>query len=148
MRSLRFRAWHKTQKEMFDFGLSRLFEDSDSGNYQYYDSRFDNYEWMQSTGLLDKQGKEIYEGDIVKVSYPKDFDEEVQFWEGNMKVIWGKIGFSFDRYTLKEYKDSFLEEPSYVWAEETWEVIGNIYSDPNLLKEETPEYYHPDSENR
>ena len=64
MREIKFRAWRKATKEMF---IPKLIANPVSKN---------NEAIMQSTNLLDKNNKEIYEGDIVKVDTEIYFDSE------------------------------------------------------------------------
>lgn len=103
-RVIKFRAWDKNKKEMFDpVGEMDLNNDG----------------VMQFTGLKDKNGKEIYEGDIVKDCSDSDLVFEVK-WDND----WAG-------YKLPE---SFDEEYNYPISQITLEVIGNIYENPELLK--------------
>ncbi len=73
-------------------------------------------EYQQFTGLLDKQGKEIYEGDIVHWTYSR------RLVRG--EVAWGTCGF-----WIKGWVD--ILEAQYHWP---CEVIGNIYESKSLLE--------------
>ena len=121
-REIKFRAWDKRKKEMFydwcidpdggwfgDFG-----EGSEDIALKYYKNG--EIEVMQYTGLKDKNGKEIYEGDIVQVN---GRNQEVFFKDGYFG--WGQQHtgtYSFDPFESEEI-----------------EVIGNIYENPELIKE-------------
>lgn len=137
MREIKFRAWDKTDNQMLNVDYMRLdngnvlyvtgetfFEDD--GWYKYF---LDNgIELMQYTGLKDKNGIEIYEGDIVK------FDPSVQPL-GDMPQD-GEVGI------IKYVLNSFVVVPqsdcsiNYNIDEiGDWVVIGNIYENPELLKD-------------
>lgn len=101
-RPIKFRVWDSQIKEMLpwedvlrEFELGELFEGS--GPYSY----------MQFTGLRDKNGKEIYEGDIV--AWGKDGSKSVVQWDND------ECGFR-------------------PYVNITTEVIGNIHENSNLLK--------------
>ena len=92
----------------------------------------------QYTGLKDKNGKKIWEHDILKgFQYPYFSDGEYNYFA---EVIWFDNCPAFGLYTFKNPKSNvrgvsegnteFMEE----WVSEDWEVIGNIFDNPELLK--------------
>ncbi len=123
MRTIKFRAWIKQRNEMtYD---STDDQDSilvDSLNAINGSLESDRYDFMQFTGLLDKNGKEIYEGDIVKYF---DYKYDVKFHAGMFGII-----FKDDFDPISHfYLDSNLVKLNL-------EVIGNIYENKNLLERE------------
>lgn len=123
----RFRVWDKKFKTMYeaddimsiDFGKSEIsvktlfFERTN-----YY--KFDDIVLMQSTGLRDKNGKEIFEGNVVKMA--KNVYSEPTYYE----VV---------RHRGGAYR---LESKQYgceLWLRHTdCEIAGNIYTDPELAE--------------
>jgi uncharacterized phage protein (TIGR01671 family) len=128
MREIKFRAWDKVNKEMWkvlqlplSFPCNTLLLHSyyDEGETMQEGKNIDNYIFMQFTGLLDKNGKEIYEGDVLSYPIPND--------EMRGVIIWGKYEY------IVEYS---YENADYLATigEDGCEVIGNIYEHPDLLK--------------
>ena len=128
----KFRAWDKISKKMFpvtmiDFGQSYVM--IEEINELLCKRDFDEIEIIQSTGLFDKNGKEIYEGDIVRFS---DCDDDVYI----TPVVWDKnyacFGVSFSGgYPISfDYLEEFYTELKDI------EVVGNIYENPELLEGE------------
>lgn len=135
MRDIKFRVWDKETKHMHicgeDVHDTITFENETNKAYYYNlqngcgSLREDSdYILMQYTGLKDKNGKEIYEGDIIKICA-----------EGLGGEAIGKI--VYDEYDLAFVLRNEVEELSEcLWyAEQQLEVIGNIYDNPELLRE-------------
>ena len=127
--------------------LSRMYQPEDvmvgGGNIWINDEDFDAGEWivnndlelMQSTGLKDKDGQEIFEGDIVKRDGVKR-PEVVRFGEWTDVDSLGYkeqyIGFYFEsEHEGQEWLHSV--EPQF---NHLYKVIGNIYENPQLLEGE------------
>lgn len=92
----------------------------------------------QYTGLTDKNGKKIFEGDILRgFQYPFCNDGECNYYA---EIIFENC--SFMTYTHKNPSSCVRgisdgnTELMECWVSEDWEVIGNIYDNPELLEEE------------
>ena len=85
---------------------------------------------MQFTGLQDKNGKEIYEGDIVV------YDRGVGNWTGKRMSTTHTIVFSEEVFAfVMDYGSSYIKLRKH-WNY-IYEVIGNIYENPELLSTPT-----------
>jgi uncharacterized phage protein (TIGR01671 family) len=92
------------------------------------------YELMQFTGETDKNGKEIYESDIVKISKPNyAYDEDDSPDEPKWIEIISYIEYRNHGFWVHD--ESFGWEGEDLWDWELIEVIGNIYENPEILKE-------------
>ena len=123
---LRFRAWDKEFKEMvqvdaLDFEEQLIKATYKNGNVVKEDLK--NYVLMQSTGLTDKNGKEIFEGDVLKVTDKHSWLEVVSFSEKKAMFVSKEIGFP--ESPLWELFNTVLFEI---------EIIGNIYKNPELVE--------------
>lgn len=87
---------------------------------------FDEVILMQCTGLKDKNGTLIYEGDIVKFNFDTDEIKAVVSWDD--KEL---IGFYLN--TTDYFKDKYVTD--YDFYKNDYELIGNIYENPKLIKE-------------
>ena len=131
MRVIRFRAWHKTLSVMENdvHVLDRFAEILSRDGVQY--------NVMQFTGLKDKNGKDIYEGDVL------EFADKWEWYKGSYGI---KMHFA-EPDRLKELREQYDKEPMerrviempecYNWLlsseiQTYWHVIGNIYESPNL----------------
>jgi uncharacterized phage protein (TIGR01671 family) len=116
MREIKFRAWDEPSQSFV--------EDAMPHKARYYEQPL-----MQYTGLKDKNGKEIYEGDIL--FYPEDEENIVEMQDIKRPVIWERGAFRIDVY---EHWRKVLDDET---AEEG-EIIGNIYENPELLSPTNP----------
>lgn len=133
----KYRAWKKAGKELGRVGQI-TFELDGSVSHVLFKGKFLDFNvpineiiLMQSTGLLDKYGKEIFEGDIVRTTrflgradeiggfyeYEKDYVGVVKVLEGSWVIDTGIVAVR-------------------LWSEiDESEVLGNIYENPELLED-------------
>jgi hypothetical protein len=110
-REIKFRAFDKTLFKMFEPRTLRdIAKEAPNNGVNWY-----QFEMMQFTGLTDKNGKDIYEGDIL-VCGPKDtrYHREV-IWRDGMFVLLPNRGVFYD----------------YIMS---GEIVGNIHENPELME--------------
>ena len=122
----RYRAWDKELQTMLDVSLIDFKKGVLVGEHWKFGEtnfmNFDEIDLMQSTGLFDRNGKEVFVGDIVKCTR----------------------GCLHEVYLEKEYAGTFIGgmpaiylkglREGYAWTGDE-EIIGNIYENPELLEE-------------
>ena len=141
MREIKFRAWSKSGKFWINLnGFDIVFIECElkGSVYCVYEQGviesypIEDVELMQYTGLKDKNGKEIYEGDMLnRISYPPDksgnYDSVPSFRKDNMI----QVGFN---------DGCFTGDGAHLWrfisdgAKTDYEIIGNIHENPELIK--------------
>ena len=117
MREIKFRAWAKERKVMIP--EVKLFTDLGEGWVPNGYPANEHFEFMQYTGLKDKNGKEIYEGDVIRWNHHK----------GTVIERLGSLGV-------------MVNPEDFMSLESVWdcgdarkvEAIGNIYENPELLE--------------
>ena len=124
---IKFRAWHKTWEEMGKVKRIRFDDDGNVSTVLFKGKDFgvntnvDEIEIMQSTGLKDKNGKEVFVGDIIKCTRgcPHEVYIEKEYggtYIGGMPAIY-----------LKGIREG------YAWTGDE-EILGNILENPELLE--------------
>ena len=126
----KFRAWDKISKKMFpvmmiDFGQSYVMIEEINGLWCERD--FDEIELMRFTGLKDKNGREIYKGDIIRF-----FDCDGDGY--TVPVVWDNdyacfsVDWGSNMLTSFDYLEEFYTDLKDI------EVIGNIYENLSLIR--------------
>jgi len=132
MRELKFRAWDVKERTMHKAGF---LIDSDGAIYDntLCDGEIQSYSFgsgklilMQYTGLKDKDGKEIYEGDFLEGSESGEFGSTLSTWID--VVVWDKEKAGFICMDICEGETLDLDQAM------TDKVVGNIYTHPEWLE--------------
>lgn len=128
----KFRAWLKQYKEMVDEVNDMTFFE---GNLEFIGCRTangvsfqycaDDIILMQSTGLHDKNGKEIFEGDILAIETDEGILNVNIFWDSKHALFM----FESKKYNEKDLLAELVEDNTY-----PFEIAGNIYENPELLE--------------
>lgn len=122
MRTIKFRAWDKDKNIMRKITSINWYDE-----YLWVDETplsgdrlpFASTPIMQFTGLTDKNGKEIYEGDIVKTKY-----------QPLAEIIWHE---EFACFCYKTIDETVEDEIQFNFKQHEIELIGNIHENPELL---------------
>jgi len=136
MREIKFRAWDKEKKEWIN--INREFVNW--GNSEYLNLASKNsknlflndnehkegWVWEQFTGLHDKDGKEIYENDVVEFNDDSRFEGESDTFLNKGVVCWED---SLGGFTIYHRQNVPHDEDMWVGVE----VMGNIHQDSQLL---------------
>lgn len=134
-RLIKFRAWDKMNNKMI----------LDCGKYNHYwfgENYKKDIEFMQFTGLLDKNGKEIYEGDVI------EFVDKWEWYKGQYAIdMMFAVGDEYQKLQQKYEAESmhrFVVEfqptegynlSKYDLSQNRYEVIGNIWENSDLVNQ-------------
>lgn len=121
MREIKFRVWDISKNEMYQVVTMEF-------NKATGEISFKEYPIMQYTGLLDKNYKEIYEGDIVRAKGHADIWNDNKYFDHSGVIEWIDVDACFavqtghkEIFTIGRFDDGV-------------KIIGNIYENPELLK--------------
>lgn len=122
MREIKFRAWEPRFKNMWSHDEIYIYKGRPRFNSDYdHVGLAEDGILMQYTGLHDKNGREIFEGDIVKTA--------------NGRVLEVSYNIPWTSFILtNKYRQCDCERLGSYCTELLFEVIGNIYENPELLK--------------
>lgn len=140
MREIKFRAWDAKFKVMFEHGeISVSEEESPISFVSLFNNPCEGFYVMQFTGLRDKNGREIYEGDMIR----QQVNSHIWFYQIGCIDDGGANLYAInirDNVTIDDETDTY----TYQMTEERvgqsrlipsgCEIIGNIYENPELLE--------------
>lgn len=131
----KYRAWNIEFEKMVQVNTLFLDEQTLKVTYENGGVAKDDinyYVLMQSTGLKDKNGKEIFEGDLITETGV--FNSTVKYGSWVYEEDFGAKAKSVGFYLDKSYKEHTLYENfNYDYISKNCEVVGNIYENKNMI---------------
>ncbi len=119
MRKIKFKIWDSIANIMYEpFELKDIMVSKKAPNMA------EHYIYLQFTGLLDKQGKEIYEEDILNSLY------RIDGCKGLYEVVWNDTAFRVKRQGVHQQTEVSITMSDLTRCE----VIGNVFENKDLLK--------------
>ena len=138
---IKFRAWDKTHKKMYDDFDSWFIHPEtysidcgiDIGDTLDETRNINEFEIMRYTGMLDKNGREIYEGDVCEAWFSSPWDNEVPIKIKGIVTFGAPWKGCFCFWDRSADNTQLLYDLSYnEYGNRPLKIIGNIYENPEL----------------
>ena len=144
-RIIKFRVWDKDNNCFIQYadldeininfqkkGKIGILNLSENFRTQMDEDDSDNFVLQQFTGLQDKNGKDIYEGDILKMA--GELVGMVKFTQGQSPSFAGQWQVEYATWVLVKFKAQDYTNSYHLSVKEYREIIGNIFENPDLIK--------------
>ena len=137
MRDIKFRAWHEYGKSVNPAQAGMIYDEKPGDCLTWKNQGQKITDIMQFTGLKDMDNIDIYEGDIIKLSYgiPPTTDSLVVVWYSEYYLeMDDQDGTSYCGWWFKNIRPNGCSAPAGLEYQDSIKIIGNIHENPELLE--------------
>ena len=136
-REIKFKAWDHDNDKMIFWTLNDLLVRFGDPKYQFNveDRPSPLFNWLRYTGLKDKNGKEIYIGDLVKFINPMPIEAKEEVVEVKFVLEDAFLPYIYPFVNISSYNYKTKHFEGFGVNSKDCEVVGSIYENPELLEE-------------
>lgn len=136
-REIKFKAWDHDNDKMIFWTLNDLLVRFGDPKYQFNveDRPSPLFNWLRYTGLKDKNGKEIYIGDLVKFINPMPIEAKEEIAEVKFVLEDNFLPYIYPFVNISSYNYETKHFEGFGVNSKDCEVVGSIYENPELLEE-------------